>query len=307
MSASPPRGMTRSTVSSCWTSSRTLSRSPGGSTSTASRGRPARSRRVADDRRDGRVGPGGLGAAAQHDGVAGLEAEGARLDGDVGARLVDHRDDADGHPDAPHTYAVGPGPVGQHRPDGIVLTGDGVGRPAAICSTRRASSAAGRAARPRCPPRAPRPRRRRWLRGSRRSAREHPRRLPGARRPSTPGSKGRSSARQHERGGRGRGCPSSCRGCSTGSPRLRSPRRPSRRAAPTPGGRPRTSRRGPEARRARPPRSERRRRRAAARIPGRRARCLRPAPPQPTRCRPARSRSRSPGPGAGVPAWRGRG
>jgi len=46
-------------------------------------------------------------AAAEDDGVAGLEAEGGRVDCDVGPRFVDHGDHAEGHADPAQVDAVG--------------------------------------------------------------------------------------------------------------------------------------------------------------------------------------------------------
>ena len=55
----------------------------------------------------GAVGVGGGAAPAQDDGVAALQAEAGGVDGDVGARLVDHPDDAHRHADLADLQAVG--------------------------------------------------------------------------------------------------------------------------------------------------------------------------------------------------------
>ena len=63
-------------------------------------------------------------AAAQDDGVAALEAEAGGVDGDVGARLVDHADDAHGHPDLADLQAVGQGRAAHHLADRVGQCGD---------------------------------------------------------------------------------------------------------------------------------------------------------------------------------------
>ena len=65
------------------------------------------------------VGVDGLAAAAQDDGVAGLEAENGRVDGDVGAGLVDHGNDAERHAHLADEQAVGALPLAVHGADGI--------------------------------------------------------------------------------------------------------------------------------------------------------------------------------------------
>ncbi len=74
---------------------------------------------LVQQRGQGQVGVDGLGPAAQDHGVARLEAENGRVDGHVGARLVDHGDDAQGHAHAPHLEAVGPLPHGLDGAHGI--------------------------------------------------------------------------------------------------------------------------------------------------------------------------------------------
>ncbi len=66
------------------------------------------------------VGVEGLAAAAQYAGVAGLEAEAGDIDGNVGARLVNHADDADGHPAAGETQAVLQYPAVDLGPHGVI-------------------------------------------------------------------------------------------------------------------------------------------------------------------------------------------
>jgi len=59
------------------------------------------------------------GAATEDDRVARLETQGRRVDGDVGARLVDHRDDAQRHPDAAHLHPVVEPPALDDLADGV--------------------------------------------------------------------------------------------------------------------------------------------------------------------------------------------
>ena len=98
LSASPPRGMTRS----IW--SRQLQQLDEHlpvlveHELDALAGQPGLHGRAGDDLGQDAVGAVGVAAAAQDDGVAGLETEGGRIDGDVRPGLVDHADDPERHP-----------------------------------------------------------------------------------------------------------------------------------------------------------------------------------------------------------------
>ena len=72
----------------------------------------------------GAVGVGGGAAPAQDDGVAGLQAEARGVDGDVGAGLVDHPDDAHRHADLADLEAVGQRGAAHHLADGVGQGGD---------------------------------------------------------------------------------------------------------------------------------------------------------------------------------------
>ncbi|KAF5044173.1 hypothetical protein DSECCO2_494530 [anaerobic digester metagenome] len=74
----------------------------------AALGQPGRGQGPAQEAAQDLVGVEGLGTAAQDDAVAGLEAEDGRVDGHVGAGLVDDGDDAQGDAHAAHEQAVGP-------------------------------------------------------------------------------------------------------------------------------------------------------------------------------------------------------
>ena len=65
-----------------------------------------------------------VAAAAQDDGVAGLEAEAGSIDRDVGAGLIDDRDHAEGNPDLLDLHAVGQPPALDDLADGIRQGGD---------------------------------------------------------------------------------------------------------------------------------------------------------------------------------------
>ncbi len=75
---------------------------------------------------DGAAGTQAVGAAAQDRGVAGFQAEGAGIGGDVGAALVDDADDAERHPHPFDGHAVWPGPGGHGCSDRISQAGDGL-------------------------------------------------------------------------------------------------------------------------------------------------------------------------------------
>ncbi len=102
----------------------TASRSVVATSCTASAGRPHSVRRVGEDAVQGGVGVLRFLAAAKDDGVAALDAQGRRIDGDVGPRLVDEEDDAERHADLVDFQAVGPNPALAHLADGIGQGGD---------------------------------------------------------------------------------------------------------------------------------------------------------------------------------------
>ena len=65
-----------------------------------------------------------VGAGTQDRGIAALEAERARIGGDVGPALEDHRDDAERRRDALEAQAVGLRPFGENPPDRVGQRGD---------------------------------------------------------------------------------------------------------------------------------------------------------------------------------------
>ena len=81
--------------------------------------------RGGDERGEGGVGVETLFAAAEDGGVAGFQAEDGAVDGDVGARLVDDTDDADGHAHFADVQAVGARGFFQKIADGIGERNDG--------------------------------------------------------------------------------------------------------------------------------------------------------------------------------------
>ena len=181
LSSSPPRGMTRSTVPLCCTSSASTSRPPARN-DTASRRQAGLEDGALDDLGEDAVGVLGGAAAAQDDGIARLEAEGGRVDGDVGPGLVDDGDHAERHAHPAHVEPVGqppaarrPGRPGRAAPDGLDarldLRAGGPRRAAAGRPGRPAAGRGGPARRPRrsragSRPRgaaAPRPRRKRFV------------------------------------------------------------------------------------------------------------------------------------------------
>ena len=106
---------------------------------------------------NGAAGMHALGAAAQDGGVAGLQAQRARIAGHVGPALVDDADDAERHAHARDVEAVGPGPLRDRGADRDRPARRSPRRraPSPRCAPRRAP--AGRASRPTGPWRAPRP------------------------------------------------------------------------------------------------------------------------------------------------------
>ena len=158
---SPPRGKMRSTTPSCVASSASSSRPPPATSPIAPSGTPAAHGGLGGDRGEHGVGVRRRRRAAQHDGVAGLQAQRGGVDRDVRARLVDDRDDAERHAQPADVEAVGQPPALDDLADGVGQRRD---RPRARrrcrrsrsgSSARRSSSAASRpAARPSCMSRA---------------------------------------------------------------------------------------------------------------------------------------------------------
>ena len=102
----------------------TASRSRVGTSEIAAAGNPASTRPatsaawIARDRAEA------LGAAAQDGGVAGLQAQGACVRGDIRPALIDHADDAERHAHALDSHAVGPAPRCQDAADRVLQTAD---------------------------------------------------------------------------------------------------------------------------------------------------------------------------------------
>ena len=117
-SPSPPRGMIRSTTPSWPASSASCSRPPETSETAPS----GNSRR--DDRGEHGVRVRRRGGAAQHDRVAGLQAQRGGVDGDVRPRLVDDGDDAERHAHLAHVEPVGEPVAVDHLADGVGQRGD---------------------------------------------------------------------------------------------------------------------------------------------------------------------------------------
>ena len=146
-------------------------------------GQPGVVDRVAQHADERGVAVAGAAAAPEQHGVARLEADAGRVDGDVGAALVDHPDHAERHPDLPQLQPVGE----RAAPDDLA---DRVGQPGQVAQARRPSLRPGRrsgaAGRP-CGPACRRPphgvRRRRWPPAPRRYAGPGRRPSRAARRP----------------------------------------------------------------------------------------------------------------------------
>jgi hypothetical protein len=122
MSPSPPRGITRSIRPVRPTRTFVSSRPRGGTICTASSG-PA-GERLAHQRAERLVGARGLLSAAQQHRVAALEAERRGVHGDVGARLVDHGDHAEGDAHLTHGEPVGTPREAEHLAHRIVHRDD---------------------------------------------------------------------------------------------------------------------------------------------------------------------------------------
>ena len=78
---------------------------------------------VLDAAQNGAGGAQAFRAAAQNDGVAGLQAQGGGVGGDVGAAFIDHADDAQRHPHAGDAQTVGAIPCGQFGADRVGQSG----------------------------------------------------------------------------------------------------------------------------------------------------------------------------------------
>ena len=79
---------------------------------------------AAQGRHDGGVGVLGCAAAAQDDGVAGLDGQGGGIDRNIGAGLVDHADDTQGHPHPAHPQPVWHDRAVNDLADGVGQSGD---------------------------------------------------------------------------------------------------------------------------------------------------------------------------------------
>ena len=87
-------------------------------------GKPPGPEHAAQDAAQRHVGMDGLGTAPEDDGVAGLQAQGSRVGGHVGSRLVDDPDDPQRDPHAAHEQAVGAAPHGRDLAHGVGQRGD---------------------------------------------------------------------------------------------------------------------------------------------------------------------------------------
>ncbi len=117
-------------------------------------GQPGGDGRLGGDLRERGVGVRRRGGAAQHDRVARLQAQRGGVDRDVGARLVDDRDDAERHAHLAHVEAVGQAVAVDHLADGVRRARRSGGPRARSRRCAPRPGAGGRAARRRCPPRA---------------------------------------------------------------------------------------------------------------------------------------------------------
>ena len=163
----PPRGMTTSTRPRAWIRCVTLARSSLGSSCTASRLEPLAGQRGAQRVHQRRVGVHRRRTATQQHGIAGLERQPERVDGDVGPALVDDSDHAERNPLLAQLR-----PLGRVRPRSTSPIGIGqachLSQPVRRCRRRAGGSArAGPASRPACLPRGRRRGPRRWPQGSR--------------------------------------------------------------------------------------------------------------------------------------------
>ena len=113
-----------STYLSSRSSSVTSARSGSVIVCTAAAAMPERRQRILDHLREGQVAMQRLAAPTQDRRVAGLEAEGGNVDGDVRPRLVDHADDADGDAPPAQPQAIGQHPAIIFRADRIGQRGD---------------------------------------------------------------------------------------------------------------------------------------------------------------------------------------
>ena len=140
--------MIRSTTPSWVASSASSSRPPPATSAIAPAGSPAASAASARDPRQHRVGVRGRRGAAQHDRVAGLQAQRRGVDRHVRPRLVDDGDDAERHAHLAHVEPVGEPAAVEHLADRVGQRGDrahAVGdrrRRARASSASRSSSAA---------------------------------------------------------------------------------------------------------------------------------------------------------------------
>jgi hypothetical protein len=94
----------------------------------AAAGQPGGDRRLGGDRCEHRIGLRGARGAAQHDRVAGLQAQRGGVDRHVRARLVDDGDDSERDAHLAHVQAVGQALAVDHLADRVAERGHGFGR-----------------------------------------------------------------------------------------------------------------------------------------------------------------------------------
>ena len=120
----PPRGISTSTSPRARISALTESWLSPGTSWTTSAGRPAATTAPRRTSTMAALLERALEEPAQQDGVARLEADAGRVGGDVGPGLVDHPDDAEGHPQLAQLEAVGQRRAADHLADRVGQPGD---------------------------------------------------------------------------------------------------------------------------------------------------------------------------------------
>ncbi len=121
---SPPRGMARSIRSESARNSPTAERSTVGDELNGGFGQAAGNQLIGENAMQSSVGAQGFLAAAQDDGVSALDAEGGRVDRDVGTAFEDHEDDAERNADLADVESVGPPARGDDLADRVGQGGD---------------------------------------------------------------------------------------------------------------------------------------------------------------------------------------
>ena len=135
-SPSPPRGMIRSTSPSWRRQLGQLLAAAAGDERQRARRQPGRLAASRGDRGEHRVRVRRRGRAAQHDRVAGLQAQRGGVDRHVRPRLVDDGDDAERHAHLAHVEPVGQAAAVDDLADRVGQRGDRRARRAAIAATR---------------------------------------------------------------------------------------------------------------------------------------------------------------------------